>query len=101
MNYDFSYYGVTTNNPPPLMTVWNEQKRVVDLSGVSYVFVTSLYSSPWRERQRFPNADKCTLKYYSHKYGERRIKSSLHWQSGTNTRWGTGVRQSRVFGEKW
>jgi hypothetical protein len=101
MNYDFSSYGFSTNNPPPLMTSWHEEKRVVDLSGNSYVFITSLNKTPWRQRERFPNANKCTIKIYSHKYGERRIKNSLHWMKGTNTRWGTGVVESKIFGEKW
>ena len=101
MNPDFSLYGYTTNNPPPLHTSWREEKRLVDLSGVSFVFITSLYKTPWRQRERFPNANKSTIKYYSHKYGEKRVKSSMHWMKGTNTRWGTGVGKSRIFGEKW
>jgi hypothetical protein len=44
----FSVYGFTTNKPPVLNTSWNEQKRTVDLSHKSYVFISSLYSSPWR-----------------------------------------------------
>jgi hypothetical protein len=100
MNPNFALYGYTTNDPPFLKTEWNQQKRVVDLSGKSYVFITSLYKTPWRQIERFPNANKSTIKYYSHKYGERRIKNSLHWVKGTNTRWGTGVGKSKIFGEK-
>ena len=42
----FSEYGFITDDPPELQTAWNEQKRIVDLSQKSYVFITSLYSSP-------------------------------------------------------
>jgi len=102
MEVPFSEYGFTTDNPPELLTAWNEQRRVVDLSNKSYVFITSLYSSPWRQRERFPNANKCTLFYYWHKYGERRVKLSLHWRAQEGRRFGgTGVARSLVFGEKW
>jgi len=101
-DYDFEYYGFSTKDKPVLQTSWNEQKRVVDLSHKSYVFITSLYSSPWRLRERFPNADKCTLFYYWSKYGDRRIKRSLNWMSGTAKRINAvGATKSKVFGEKW
>jgi hypothetical protein len=98
MEVPFSEYGYTTNNPPRLSTSWNEQKRVVDLSGTSYVFITSLTSSPWRQRERFPNADRSTIKYYWCKYGEKRTKRSFHWLPRTSTRMGgTGAIVSSVF----
>ena len=96
----FSEYGYTTDNPPVLNTTWNEQKRVVDLSKQSYVFITSLYSSPWRLRSRFPNADRSTIKYYWCKYGERRIKMSLHWIAGRGMN-ATGATRSTLFGTRY
>ena len=93
----FSEYGFTTKNPPRLQTAWNEQKRVVDLSKKSYVFITSLYASPWRQRESFPNANRSTLFYYWSKYGDKRVKRSQHWTSDRSTRWGSGCTESTVF----
>lgn len=101
MSVDFALYGYTTNNPPALHTAWNEQKRVVDLSGQSYVFITSLYSSPWRDREKFPNANKSTIKYYWCKYGEKRIKKSMHWIKKDKSAWAHGSTSSKIFLEKW
>ena len=100
MNPDFSLYGYTTNNPPPLHTSWREEKRLGDLSGVSFVFITSLYKTPWRQRERFPNANKSTIKYYSHKYGEKRVKSSMQWVTKGRSSWPNGSFCSKVFGER-
>jgi len=97
MEYDFSFYGFSSSKPPELHTAWNEQKRVVDLSQKSYVFITSLYSSPWRLRERFPNADRSTLFYYWHKWGEKRIKRSLNWFNNNNSRWPSGISESSCF----
>lgn len=96
----FSVYGFTTNNPPELHTAWNEQKRVVDLNHKSYIFITSLYSSPWRERHRFPNADKSYWGYYWSKWGDKRVKFSYHWKT-ENTRWTQGSTKSTIFGQKY
>lgn len=102
MKVPFSEYGYTTDETPFLKTSWNEQRRVVDLSKKSYVFITSLYMSPWRLRERFPNADRCTIKYYWHKYGDRRVKRSLHWFATPGGRMGaTGSARSIVFGERF
>lgn len=99
-NIPFSFYGFNTDNPPELQTAWNEQKRVVDLSQKCYVFITSLYSSPWRERERFPNADKSTLFYYWSKWADRRVKSSCHWIA-ENQRWPAGATKSKLFGQRY
>ena len=96
----FAFYGFKTDNPPILNTAWNEQKRVVDLSQKCYVFITSLYSSPWRERERFPNANQCTLFYYWSKYSDKRVKNSLHWIT-ENSRWPRGSTKSRIFGQTY
>jgi hypothetical protein len=97
----FHVYGFTTNNPPQLNGPWNEEKRVVDLNNRSYVFITSLYSSPWRERNRFPNADRSTMWHHHCKWGERRIKISLLWVSKNNTSFNRGgTTKSRIFGER-
>ena len=100
-NIPFSEYGFTTNNPPILQTAWNEQKRVVDLNDKCYVFITSLYSSPWRDREKFPNADRSTILYYWSKYGDKRVKRSQHWSTGQNSRWSAGTTQSQVFNESY
>lgn len=97
----FEHYGFRTDNPPELHTSWNEQKRVVDLSNKSYVFITSLYSSPWRQRERFPNADRSTIFYYWSKYGDKRVKRSQHWSEGINSRWSAGATLSQVFNESY
>jgi len=98
MEIPFSEYGFNTDVPPVLKTAWNEQKRVVDLNKQSYVFITSLYSTPWRQRERFPNADRCTLKYYSNKWAEKRTKRSFHWLPNKNLMMGgTGAVVSSVF----
>ena len=97
--YDFSLYGIKKDNPPQLQTAWNEQKRVVDLNKVNYVFITSLTSTPWRQRERFPNAGQSTLFYYWNKYGDRRIKCSLHWTNDSQSRWGRGIKESGIFGQ--
>ena len=97
----FSEYGFTTDNPPVLNTAWNEQKRIVDLNYKSYVFITSLTSSPWRQRERFPNANRSTIFYYWHKYGEKRVKRSMNWTRNNNSRWPSGVTESRVFNESY
>lgn len=100
MEVPFSEYGFTTPNPPILNTAWNEQKRIVDLSKKSYVFVTSLTSSDWRERHRFPNADYSTIFYYWSKFADCRIKKSKHWLTRTNGRFGgNGSVTSTVFHE--
>lgn len=96
-NIPFSEYGFTTDNPPELHTSWNEQKRLVDLNHQCYVFITSLYSSPWRQRERFPNADRSTMFYYWSKYADKRVKRSQHWSAVRNSRWPMGITQSRVF----
>jgi hypothetical protein len=101
MQIPFEVYGYKTDNPPHLSTAWNEQKRVVDLSHESYVFITSLTSSPWRERSRFPNADYSTIKYYWCKYGEHRVKKSKHWYSTSSGSFGTnGATKSQIFNNK-
>ena len=97
----FEVYGFTTNNPPVLNTAWNEQKRIVDLNDKCYVFITSLYSSPWRQRDRFPNADRSTIFHYWSKYGEKRIKRSCHWTRDNNSRWPSGAFESKVFNESY
>lgn len=99
-NVPFSFYGFNTDNPPELHVAWNEQKRIVDLSQKSYAFITSLYSSPWRERERFPNADKCTLFYYWSKWADRRVKFSCHWIT-KNQRWPIGATKSKIFGQRY
>lgn len=96
----FSEYGFITDDPPELQTAWNEQKRIVDLSQKSYVFITSLYSSPWRQRERFPNADHSTMFYYWSKWADKRIKFSCHWQTEDN-RWPVGSIKSRLFGQRY
>ena len=99
----FSVYGFNTDEPPVLNTAWNEQKRIVDLNEKSYVFITSLYSSPWQERHRFPNSDRSTLFYYWSKYGDCRIKRSRHWSANDKRAFGgTGSYESEIFGKtKW
>jgi hypothetical protein len=98
MEIPFKEYGFTTPSPPVLQTAWNEQKRVVDLSKKSYVFITSLYSSPWRQRECFPNADYSTIKYYWSKWADCRIKRSKHWSFAENNRFGgNGLTESSVF----
>jgi len=97
----FSEYGFTTNNPPQLQTAWNEQKRVVDLNDKCYVFITSLYSSPWQQRECFPNADRSTIFYYWSKYGDKRVKRSQHWSAYSTSRWTSGITQSKVFNESY
>lgn len=100
MEVPFSEYGFTTPNPPILHTAWNEQKRIVDLSKKSYVFIISLTSSDWRERHRFPNADYSTIFYYWSKFADCRIKKSKHWLTRTNGRFGgNGSVTSTVFHE--
>jgi len=99
-NIPFEFYGIKTDNPPVLNTAWNEQKRVVDLSHKSYVFITSLYSSPWRQRERFPNANKSTIFYYWSKWADLRIKSSRHWFE-EDSRWPVGATKSRIFGQRY
>ncbi len=102
MEIPFSEYGYSTPNPPVLNTAWNEQKRTVDLSKKSYVFITSLYSTPWRQRERFPNADYSTIKYYWSKWADCRIKKSRHWLDGTNSRFsGNGSTTSKIFGQNF
>ncbi len=88
-------------NPPILNTAWNEQKRVVDLNDKSYVFITSLTSSPWRDREKFPNANRSTILYYWSKYGDKRIKRSLNWTPDPRSWWPTGITQSLVFNETY
>ena len=100
MNPNFELYGYTTSDPPFLKTEWNEQKRVVDLSGKSYVFITSLNSTSLRDKEKFPNTNKSTISYYWTKYADRRIKTSLHWIPVTS-RWGGGKSYSLVFGESY
>lgn len=96
----FAFYGHSNGIPPDLRVPWNEQKRIVDLNHKCYVFITSLYSSPWRERQRFPNADKCTLFYYWNKWADKRVKCSCHWIPEKN-RWPVGVTKSKLFGQQY
>ena len=97
--YDFSLYGIKKDNPPQLKTAWNEQKRVVDLNKENYVFITSLTSTPWRQRERFPNANRSTLYYYWSKYADKRIKRSQHWFDRGN-RWGSGSFESTIFNQQ-
>ena len=97
--YDFSLYGIKKDNPPQLKTAWNEQKRVVDLNKENYVFITSLTSTPWRQRERFPNANRSTVYYYLSKYADKRIKRSQHWFDRGN-RWGSGSFESTIFNQQ-
>ena len=99
-NVPFEFYGHSSGIPPELHLPWNEQKRIVDLNHNNYVFITSLYSSPWRQRERFPNANKCTLFYYWSKYSDKRVKDSLHWIT-ENSRWPRGSTKSRIFGQTY
>lgn len=97
--FPFDHYGFKTDNPPKLHTIWNEEKRSIDLNDRCYIFITSLYSSPWRQREHFPNTDRSTIFYYWSKYGDKRVKRSQHWSADTNSRWSTGITQSKVFNQ--
>ena len=91
-DYPFDLYGFSTTNPPPLHTVWNEQRRPVDLSGRCHVFTTSPNATPWRQRGSFPNADMSSIRVYANRYSDRRVKMSQHWSVGN-----LGAVRSRVF----
>lgn len=99
-NIPFEFYGHSSGTVPDLKVAWNEQKRIVDLNHDNFVFLTSLTDNPWQNRERFPNANKCTLFYYWSKYGDRRIKNSLHW-TAENSRWPRGAIKSRIFGQTY